>query len=75
MARPKQSIEARILRALSGGKPVTRKALGQRLQLWPRARLDEALAPLLAGGQIVQDTRQGRKGRAARVYELAGGAP
>lgn len=68
MAPRKLPVETRILRALA--RPRTRKALCGHVQVYPVARLDAVLAPLLAAGQVVAETQPGRMGRPATVYRL-----
>ena len=69
---PKPNPAARILAILAKRGPLRRCELAHRANLYPVARLEAELAALIAGGQVVAETRKARTGPAATIYRLTG---
>lgn len=71
MAPKRRSIETRILAHLSR-RPLRRGQLAQAILAYPVTRLDAALDPLIASGQVMAESRKPPRGPTATVYRLAG---
>lgn len=73
MAAIRIPIEVRIRRALR--RPMSRKALCNRLQVYPVRDLDAVLGPMIESGQVATEKRKGARGKPATVYSLTARRP